>query len=44
MTIHGAKGLEFDTVIVPQLARKTNSSERDLLIWSERIDEEQHAI
>jgi ATP-dependent helicase/nuclease subunit A len=35
MTIHGAKGLEFDTVIIPQTARSTRGSDRDLLVWSE---------
>jgi ATP-dependent exoDNAse (exonuclease V) beta subunit len=35
MTIHGAKGLEFDTVIIPQMARGTRGSDRDLLVWSE---------
>jgi ATP-dependent exoDNAse (exonuclease V) beta subunit len=35
MTIHGAKGLEFDVVIIPQLARSTRGSDRDLLVWSE---------
>lgn len=40
MTIHEAKGLEFDTVIIPQLGRAARSAERDLLIWSEEIDED----
>lgn len=40
MTIHGAKGLEFDTVIVPEMGRGASSSDRDLLIWSERIGED----
>ncbi|MBV9763925.1 MAG: UvrD-helicase domain-containing protein, partial [Acidobacteriaceae bacterium] len=39
MTIHQAKGLEFDTVIVPQLGRGARSSDRDLLIWTEEIEE-----
>ncbi len=40
MTIHQAKGLEFDTVIVPQLGRGARSSDRDLLIWAEQIGED----
>ncbi|HEX4168839.1 MAG TPA: UvrD-helicase domain-containing protein [Bryobacteraceae bacterium] len=38
MTIHKAKGLEFDTVILPQLAAGSRPSERDLLIWNETIE------
>ncbi len=37
MTIHKAKGLEFDTVILPQLNGASRSSERDLLLWNETI-------
>ncbi|HET7306899.1 MAG TPA: UvrD-helicase domain-containing protein [Gammaproteobacteria bacterium] len=36
MTIHKAKGLEFDTVIVPALERVPKSGERQLLLWLER--------
>ncbi len=44
MTIHRAKGLEFDTVIVPGLGRAPGNSEKRLLKWleqphSELIDE-----
>lgn len=35
MTIHQAKGLEFDTVIIPQLHRGARSSDRELLVWVE---------
>lgn len=35
MTIHKAKGLEFDTVIVPGLARKPRNSNKQLLKWME---------
>jgi ATP-dependent helicase/nuclease subunit A len=38
MTIHQAKGLEFDIVIVPQTARGAQSSDRDLLVWTEETD------
>jgi ATP-dependent helicase/nuclease subunit A len=33
MTIHKAKGLEFDRVILPSLSAKTSSPERPLLRW-----------
>lgn len=36
MTIHKAKGLEFDTVIIPGLQRGTRSKESQLLLWAER--------
>jgi len=36
MTIHKAKGLEFDTVILPGLGRKPPSPEPQLLLWRER--------
>jgi len=37
LTIHKAKGLEFDTVIVPQLGAGARHSDHDLLIWTEQI-------
>ena len=36
MTLHRAKGLEFDTVILPGLARAPNRSDVDLLRWRRR--------
>lgn len=36
MTIHNAKGLEFDTVILPHLERKSPHDEKQLLLWMER--------
>ena len=33
MTMHKAKGLEFDTVILPGLNRRARSGQRDLLRW-----------
>jgi ATP-dependent exoDNAse (exonuclease V) beta subunit len=36
MTIHKAKGLEFDTVILPGLGAGGRSDERELFIWMER--------
>ena len=38
MTIHKAKGLEFDTVIVPGMGRSVRGSERSLLRWLEYPD------
>ena len=35
MTIHKAKGLEFDTVIVPGLAAGTGRDDRALFLWME---------
>jgi len=36
MTLFKAKGLEFDTVIIPGLARATPSDDRELLQWRTR--------
>jgi ATP-dependent helicase/nuclease subunit A len=36
MTIHKAKGLEFDTVILPGLGRIPRPEEPKLLLWTER--------
>jgi ATP-dependent helicase/nuclease subunit A len=36
MTIHSAKGLEFDTVILPHLERKNSHDNPALLSWMER--------
>ncbi|MCL2344424.1 MAG: UvrD-helicase domain-containing protein [Desulfobulbus sp.] len=35
MTVHKAKGLEFDTVIVPGLHRETGGNDSSLLLWDE---------
>lgn len=40
MTIHKAKGLEFDTVIMPELGAKSPNQEPALLSWFERSHEE----
>lgn len=36
MTIHKAKGLEFDCVIVPGLGRSSRSNDKQLFMWMER--------
>ena len=36
MTIHTAKGLEFDTVIIPHLERKIPNDDKSLFMWMER--------
>lgn len=38
MTIHKAKGLEFDTVILPGLDRAPRSGDRPLLAWKAQAD------
>jgi ATP-dependent helicase/nuclease subunit A len=35
MTIHKAKGLEFDTVVLPGLGKRARSDDPSLLLWSE---------
>ncbi|MFK8032462.1 MAG: UvrD-helicase domain-containing protein [Gammaproteobacteria bacterium] len=39
MTIHKAKGLEFDTVILPAMERMTNNVDSSLLRWIETTKE-----
>ena len=39
MTIHSAKGLEFDTVILPALAGAARNNDRDLIVWTEELTE-----
>ena len=39
MTIHKAKGLQFDTVIVPGLGRGKRYEEPSLMLWAERPSE-----
>jgi ATP-dependent exoDNAse (exonuclease V) beta subunit len=39
MTIHKAKGLEFDTVILPGLGKSTRGDGRRLLYWREAVND-----
>ncbi len=38
MTIHNAKGLEFDVVLIPGLDRLPRASDKELLLWHEHLD------
>ncbi len=40
MTIFQAKGLEFGTVILPQLGKQTKSTDRELLAWTDEIEDD----
>lgn len=40
MTIHQAKGLEFDIVMIPQMGRGARSSDPELLVWTEETFED----
>jgi ATP-dependent helicase/nuclease subunit A len=45
MTVHNAKGLEFDTVILPHLERRSPSDDKQLLLWMERpLQDSTHAL
>jgi len=39
MTMHGAKGLEFDHVILPGLGRRTGKTDKEILYWMEKGDD-----
>ena len=41
MTIHRAKGLEFDYVIIPGAGRRPRSEQKHLLLWREDVDRKQ---
>ncbi len=45
LTIHKAKGLEFDSVILPALNRKARADDNDLLLWEEvDVQHERHLL
>ncbi len=44
MSIHKAKGLEFDHVILPGLSRRSRSDDPQLLLWSELPDPGEAAL
>ena len=45
LTIHKAKGLEFDSVILPALNRKSRADDNDLLLWEEvEVEHNRHLI
>ena len=43
MTIHGAKGLEWDVVIVPGLERRAQANRDKLLTWDELDQQDEEA-
>lgn len=46
MTVHKSKGLEFDTVIIPGLHKKSPTNDKKLLLWDEVIgaDNQEHLV
>jgi len=40
MTIHKSKGLEFDHVFLPGLARPSRADEKSLLLWHQRLNQQ----
>jgi ATP-dependent exoDNAse (exonuclease V) beta subunit len=44
MTIHRAKGLEFDAVLIPGLERRAPANEKPLLLWDNLPTEEHEAL
>ncbi|MCS5587047.1 MAG: UvrD-helicase domain-containing protein [Porticoccaceae bacterium] len=43
MTIHKAKGLEFDQVLLPGLSKTPRTDDNPLLRWQEQVDEHNNA-
>jgi len=43
LTMHKAKGLEFDHVIIPGLANQPRSDDKSLFIWHERLNKQAQA-
>ncbi|HEX2919174.1 MAG TPA: 3'-5' exonuclease, partial [Edaphobacter sp.] len=44
MTIHGAKGLEWDLVLIPALERKSGLNSARLLTWNEITNGGEHSV
>ena len=44
MTLHKAKGLEFDTVIIPGIHRQLRTEDPRLLLWEEQMDREEESL
>ncbi|MFT5693210.1 MAG: ATP-dependent helicase/nuclease subunit A [Oceanicoccus sp.] len=44
MTVHKSKGLEFDAVFLPGLARSSRSDDKGLLIWNEYISDNHQSL
>ena len=44
MTIHQAKGLEFDVVLIPQMGKGTPPSDKSLLVWTEDISDDGYTL
>ena len=42
MTMHKSKGLEFDTVFLPSLQKRSRSNDAEALYWLENSDANQH--
>ena len=40
MTLHRSKGLEFDWVIIPGLARRPPNEQRDILMWDDFVTDQ----
>ena len=40
MTIHKAKGLEFDNVIIPGMGKESRGEDKKLLVWMERGEDD----
>ncbi|MDJ0955206.1 MAG: UvrD-helicase domain-containing protein [Arenicellales bacterium] len=44
MTLHKAKGLEFDTVIIPGIHRQLRTDDPRLLLWEEQMDRDDASL
>ena len=43
LTMHKAKGLEFDHIILPGLANLPRQDDKDLLLWHERLNQQRES-